>query len=78
MEDHELDNSDNGLQDSDKEDEEDIRDSDNQELQHILDTEEESPFSCLHAMDVKCLSLTSAALSLVVEKSAILWGLFFT
>ena len=48
MEDHELDNSDNGLQDSDKEDEEDIRDSDNQELQHILDTEEESPHGWSH------------------------------
>ncbi len=61
-----LNNSDYGSQESDKEDEE----TDNQELQRILDAEEESAFSCLHATDVKCLSLTSAALALVVEESA--------
>jgi len=52
-------------------------DSDNHQLQKILDAKEESPFGRLHVTDIKCLSLTSAALALVVEESAVVYTYFF-
>ena len=60
-----------GPDDDESQSSDETGDLDNQELQEILDAEEGSPISCLYMTDARCLSLTSAALALLVEESAV-------